>query len=230
MSDIKEPLPGPVKGIIFDVDNTLYNFFDAKILACERVCETIGAGNGQELFRYFLSGKRGFENPENIRDYMTDLGVSDESESLFKNASCIYEDVKLSSITLYPGVPELIRELHESGMRLTIVTDADSIQAKKRLTKLELYDYFESVITPDVTGKRKPDPLIFFSAMEVMNTTPEETMVVGDSPKREIEPGNKLGLTTVYAKYGDWLKTPFPSIKPDHVLEKFYDLRTILDL
>ena len=222
------PLCKPVRGIIFDMDNTLYNFFDAKILACERACGTIGAGTGQELFRYFLSGKRGFENPENIRDYMTDLGVWDES--LFREASGIYENVKISSITLYPGVTELIPELRESGMRLTVVTDADSPQAKKRLTKLGLYDYFESVITPDITGKRKPDPVNFLSAMKVMDTLPEETMVVGDSPKREIEPGNKLGLTTVYAKYGDWLKTPFPSIKPDHVLEKFEDLRILLNL
>lgn len=228
MSNKNMPLYKPVRGIIFDMDNTLYNFFDAKILACERACGTIGAGTGQELFRYFLSGKRGFENPENIRDYMTDLGVWDES--LFREASGIYEDVKLSSITLYPGVTELIPELSESGMRLTVVTDADSPQAKKRLTKLGLYDYFESVITPDITGKRKPDPVNFLSAMKVMETTPEETMVVGDSPKREIEPGNKLGLTTVYAKYGDWLKTPFPSIKPDHVLEKFEDLRILLNL
>lgn len=217
-----------VKGIIFDMDNTLYNFFDAKMLACEKVTGIIGAGTGEELFRYFLSGKHGFENPENIRDYMADLDIWDES--LFNEASELYEEVKLSSIALYPGVGEILPALHESGMALTVVTDADSRQARQRLTKLGLFDYFQSVITPDVTGKRKPDPLNFVSAMEVMKTLPGETMVVGDSPKREIEPGNKLGLTTVYAKYGDWIKTPFPSIKPDHVLESFEDLRIILNI
>ena len=67
-----DPSYKSIKGIIFDMDNTLYNFFDAKIAACERAAGIIGTGNGQELFRYFLSGKHGFEDPNNIRDYMND--------------------------------------------------------------------------------------------------------------------------------------------------------------
>lgn len=223
-----DPLCKSVRGIIFDMDNTLYNFFDAKLLACERATAIIGTGNGEELFRYFLSGRHGFENPENIRDFMTDRDAW--NELLFKEASETYEEVKLSSISPYPGVQELIPAISESGIGMTIVTDAESRQAKERLTKLGLYDYFQSVITPDITGKRKPDPTNFFNAMQVMKTLPEQTMIVGDSPKREIEPGNKLGLMTVYAKYGDWIKTPFPSIKPDYTLEKFEDLKILLNL
>ncbi len=218
----------PVRGIIFDMDNTLYNFFDAKMLACNRAAEIIGAGSGEELFRYFLSGKHGFEDIENIRDFMNDKDVL--SEDIFTEASAVYEEIKLASITPYPGVMELIPAIAETGIGMTIVTDAESRQARERLTKIGLYHHFQSVVTPDITGKRKPDPANFYSAMEIMKTIPEETMVVGDSPKREIEPGNKLGLTTVYAKYGDWIKTPFPSIKPVHVLESFYDLSDILKL
>lgn len=217
-----------VKGIIFDMDNTLYNFVDAKMLACKRAAGIIGTGTGEELFRYFLSGKHGFEDTENIRDYMTDRNISDNS--LFMEASGAYEDTKLSSIVLYPGVIDLIPMLHEAEIPLTIVTDAGSLHAEQRLSKLGLYDYFHSVITPDTTGRRKPDLLNFHSAMDIMNTRPKETMIVGDSPKREIEPGNKLGFTTVYAKYGDWIKTPYPSIIPDHTLEEFNDLRHLFSL
>lgn len=218
----------PPKGIIFDMDNTLYNFVDAKLLACGSVARKIGAGNGEELFRCFLSGNRGFENPENIKDYMMAKGVWDDS--LFVEASGIYEDVKISSITLYPEVDEIIPKIREMGIKMSVVTDAESEQAEKRLSKLGLYDYFQCVITPDITGKRKPDTRNFLEALDVMGTLPDETMLVGDSPKREIEPGNSLGLTTVYAKYGDWLNTPFPSIKPDFTLEKFEDLKLILSL
>ena len=216
------------KGIIFDMDNTLYNFFDAKLLACERVTEMIGAGDGNELFRYFLAGHHGFEDPQNIRDYMINKEVWDEK--LFIEASEVYEEVKTASIYPYPGVMVLVPEIRDSGIGLSIVTDAEGPQAEKRLKKLGLFDFFECIVTPDITGKRKPDPENFHKAMDAMGTIPEETMVVGDSLKREIEPGNKLGLTTVHAKYGDWLKTPFPSIKPHHTLERFDELRDILKL
>jgi len=197
------------KGALFDMDNTLYNFVDAKIAACNSVVELIGCGDGMELLRYFLQKGNGYENHNNIRDYM-------------------HEEVKLNSIRLYPGVEETLEKLRDSGIKMAVVTDADSSQAKKRLNKTKISRHFECVITPDISGNRKPNPESFLMALEILKIQTKEAFVIGDSLKRDVEPCNNLGITTIFAKYGDWTGIPFPSIKPDYIVGNFSEILSII--
>ncbi len=213
---------------LFDMDNTLYNFVDAKIAACRCAVERIGTGGEMELFRYFLRDIHGFEHHGNIRDFMEDRGVRDSAA--FEEACRAYEDVKLASITPYPGVLATLETLKNAGVKMAVVTDAESSQAFKRLEKVEIRRYFESVITPDISGKRKPAHDSFLMALDELGSLPGNAWVVGDSLKREIEPGNHLGMTTVHAIYGDWTGIPYPSISPDYVLHSFPDLLRFMGL
>ncbi|MBN2733598.1 MAG: HAD family hydrolase [Methanomicrobiaceae archaeon] len=224
----KNPVRKRPETILFDMDNTLYNFSDAKQNACNSVTEFIGSGTGKELLKYFMSGRYGFEDHGNIEQFMKDRDILDYD--VFKSAVDIYETVKLESIKAYPGVCEILPEIMAAGIKMAIVTDAESSQAKKRLEKVGIYKYFDCVITPDISGKRKPEPDTFLKALEKLPSKPENSMVVGDSPRREIEPCNKLGITTVYAKYGDWLMIPSPHIVPDYTIENFSEIKQILNL
>ncbi|MDD3407486.1 MAG: HAD family hydrolase [Methanomicrobium sp.] len=216
------------KAILFDMDNTLFDFSDAKIKACSSVAEMLESGTGEELLRYFLYGNFGFENHGNIRKYMEDYKIWDEDN--YKSAIDIYESVKLESIEAYPGVYETLPIIEAAGIKMSIVTDAESTQAKKRIAKIGLHKYFQDIITPDLSGKRKPEPDTFLMALEKLSALPCNSMVVGDSPRREIEPCNKLGIATVYARYGDWLKIPTPGAKPDYTIDNFFELTDILKI
>ncbi|MBP2132646.1 putative hydrolase of the HAD superfamily [Methanomicrobium sp. W14] len=214
--------------ILFDMDNTLYDFSDAKLKACTAVVDYIGAGTGEELLRYFLYSGFGFEDHRNISQFMTDKNIT--GEETFKKAAGIYESVKLESIVAYPGVYETLPLISDAGIKMSIVTDAESSQAEKRVEKIGIRRYFRDIISPDKSGRRKPEPNTFIMALDRLSTDPSDSMVVGDSPRREIEPCNKLGMTTVYAKYGDWLKIPSPQVIPDYTIEKFSEIAKILNL
>jgi len=213
---------------LFDLDNTLYNFVDAKIAACRQAAKCIGTGEGMELFRYFLRDVHGFEHHDNIRDFMEDRGIRDGA--VLEKACREYDAVKLATIDPYPGVLSTLETLKRSGVKMAVVTDAESSHAFKRLEKVGIRRYFESVITPDISGKRKPAYDSFLMALESLGSLPEHAWVVGDSLKREIEPGNQLGMTTVHAVYGDWTDIPYPSITPTFVLHSFPDLLRFMGL
>jgi putative hydrolase of the HAD superfamily len=213
--------PGILKAVLFDMDNTLFDFIAAKLEACREILSHIGKENGDiagepsELFGYFLRGVYGFEDYENIRDYMQERDLF--TAQGYRECCEIYEREKLQNLELYPAVTDTLDRLRGLGLKLVIITDADRHHAMARLTRVGLLRYFDLLVAADMTGTKKPDPAHFLFALEALGTKPGETLVVGDSIKRDIVPARKLGLKTAYASYGDW--------RPEEETDQCFDFR-----
>ncbi|MDI3486034.1 MAG: putative hydrolase of the superfamily [Methanolobus sp.] len=194
-----------LRGIIFDMDNTLFDFVEAKMVACTEVVSFLGAGDPQELFEYFRRETHGFEHPENIRDYMLDNGMN--AADNYQTCVSIYETHKINNIRLYPDVRETLKELSELGLPLGIVTDANSDNAKKRLAKTGLEAMIHSLTAHDMTG---------------------------DSLRRDIAPSKKLSMMAAYAAYGDRnsaIDRTSGEYEPDRTLNSFREvLEIVLEL
>jgi putative hydrolase of the HAD superfamily len=204
------------------MDNTLFDFVRAKREACWCVVDYLGTGDPEALFSQFLRGIHGFEDHANIRDYLEELGVYEPGA--FEVCCRTYEDVKLDLVEAYPGVEETLRCLADAGIGLAVVTDAEAIQARRRLEKTGLIDYFEAVVTPEVSGKRKPEPDSLLYALRRLEAAPAEAMMVGDSLVRDIAPGRHLGMVTAFAAYGDWRDSSPADVQADIVLAEFAEL------
>jgi putative hydrolase of the HAD superfamily len=218
-----------LRGIIFDMDNTLFDFVEAKMSACTEVVNFLGAGDPEELFEYFRREIHGFENPENIRDYMLDNGI-DLLEN-YQTCVRIYETQKISHIKLYPDVRETLEELNEIGLLLGIVTDANSDNARKRLVKTGLEDLVHSLTAHDMTGAKKPDLAPFKYALDTMGLIASETLFVGDSLRRDIAPSKELGMMAAYAAYGDRNSAKDRTsgeYEPDRTLNNFHEVLEIV--
>ena len=63
------------------------------------------------------------------------------------------------------------------------------------------------VLTFDETGARKPSSIPFQMALDKMGITPEEAIMIGDWPERDVVGAKKVGIRTVFAKYGDTFGT-----------------------
>ncbi|KXA92531.1 hypothetical protein AKJ66_03975, partial [candidate division MSBL1 archaeon SCGC-AAA259E22] len=107
-----------IEAVIFDMDNTFFDFIQAKIIACEKVTERIGRNDGQELLNYFLRDDVNFEDVECIADYLKDRDSYDEE--IFQECCKIYEDIKLNTIELYDGVEETLEDLKNMGLKLAV--------------------------------------------------------------------------------------------------------------
>ena len=219
--------PNLPDAILFDLDNTLCTFVDAKRAACNAVVQFAGTGSGEELFRYFLRPVHNFEHPGHILDYLMDNGIY--SPNTADTAARIYEDVKMRHISLYPGVIKTLDAFAGLGVKMAVVTDASLLQAEKRIMRCGIEHYFPVTITPDLSGRRKPDHASFIMALERLRCASSNVWVVGDSLRREIGPGNELGFTTIFARYGDWIQQEFPGITPSHVIDRFDDLLVLTD-
>lgn len=212
---------GEVRAIVFDMDNTLFDFVKAKLRACNAVVELMGAGDGEELVKHFFSSGHGVEDWNNIADYMEKQGVSMD---IYEECCRVYDEIKLRHIDPYPGVRETLVELKNKGLMLAVVTDALNGHAMDRLQKSDLLDYFDVVVTGDMTGKKKPEPDPIRLALERLAVDAGEAILVGDSLKRDIEAGRRLGMKTVYAAYGDRNYFDGRKNQADYVLKEFGEL------
>ncbi|MBE8540164.1 HAD-IA family hydrolase [Geoglobus acetivorans] len=218
-----------IRALIFDLDNTLLDFVEAKLKACRAVIECLGLNEDEhELLNYFLRGVHGFEDVRNIADYMKDRGVYCEEK--FGECCEIYERVKLESIEPYPGVGETLERLKKMGLKLAVVTDAMNGHAVGRLKKAGILHYFDVVVSSDMTGKRKPEPDSIILALNRLGVKAEEAVIVGDSLRRDIEAGKRLGMVTVYASYGDRNFFEEKRGSADFVIESVEELLKILNL
>jgi putative hydrolase of the HAD superfamily len=216
----------PVTTLLFDMDNTLFDLVNAQIAACQAVVEQLGQTKGEELFSCFLSSTHGFESHENIRHYMNERNIP--SENMFRKACQVYENVKLHHIIPYEGVTETLRLLHAQGYPMGIVTDAHSRDATIRLEKAGLLPFFCGMVSYDMVKVKKPAHEPFLFALEMMKTSPSEVVLVGDSPRRDIEPCRDLGIRTVYARYGDRFSPDRTCVPADFVIDTMAELPEIL--
>jgi putative hydrolase of the HAD superfamily len=194
-------MEGTIQGIIFDMDNTLFDLVAAKQKACRSVALYFGCDDGEILFDYFTRPVYGFEDWRNIRDYLVDQDIFTAAD--YHRACTLYETEKLNAITPYPGIYDVLRSFKTRSIPLALVTDADMSHATGRLNISGLAGLFGHMVTFEMTGRKKPDHAPFMLALKKLGTGPSETVMIGDSPVRDLDPARAIGMRTVYARYGD---------------------------
>jgi putative hydrolase of the HAD superfamily len=217
-----------IRAILFDMDNTLFDFTRAKHAACRSVAGYLGRDDPLVLYEYFRRPVHGYESHEHIRDYLVDH--SRYREEVFLRCCSLYEEEKLRYVIPFPGVIATIEALLRENLALGVVTDAHAHHARSRLGKTGLLLYFPIVVTTEMTGQKKPSPAPFLLALSLLGSTPGETLLVGDSLRREIEPGNRLGMVTAHAAYGDSGPSDYDLCTPDYVLSEVKDILAIVEV
>ena len=79
-----------------------------------------------------------------------------------------------------------------------------------------------------MVGVKKPAPYPFLFALEMIRATTGEVLLVGDSPRRDIEPDRRLGIGTVYARYWDRFSDDRSDVEADFTRDAPDELPAIL--
>jgi putative hydrolase of the HAD superfamily len=93
------------------------------------------------------------------------------------------------------------------GLKLAVISDAPAREAWLRLSYLNFHHLFDLVLTFDDTGERKPSPVPFRRVLKLLGLEPQEALMVGDWAERDMLGAAKVGMKTVFARYGDTFGT-----------------------
>ena len=201
-----------IRAIIFDLDNTLLDFVKMKQFAVKAaITAMIEAGLNvdeekayQDIFDLYVD--KGWENQQVFDDYLNQT-VGKVSNKILAAGIVSYRRAREATLLVYPNVNKTLIELIKMGIQLSVVSDAPSREAWMRLYYLNLHHVFDPVLTFDDTGVRKPSPKPFEMALEIMKSTPDEVLMIGDWPERDVVGAKQIGIKTIFARYGDTFGT-----------------------
>lgn len=197
-----------IRGVLFDLDNTLLDFMHMKRVSVEAaVSAMIDAGMPLPRHEatkeiYEIYGEEGIEYQRIFNDFLAKRFGQVEYKWLAA-AVVAYRRARDGALVSYPHVHSTLVELARRGLKLAVISDAPRLGAWLRLAQLNLHHLFDPVITFEDTGHRKPSPVPFERAMDKLQLKPNELLMIGDWPERDMVGAKQLGIKTVFARYGD---------------------------
>ncbi|MBI2651023.1 TIGR02253 family HAD-type hydrolase [Candidatus Woesearchaeota archaeon] len=218
-----------IKAVIFDLDNTLIDFLKMKRLSCSAAIDAmIGAGlsvkHDEAIKMLFeLYDKYGLEEKTIFQKFLKKVAGKIDYKIL-ANGVVAYRRVRTGFLEPYPNVDYVLLKLKSKGIKLAIVTDAPKLKAWIRLASIKLTNYFDVVVAFEDTERLKPSKLPFKAALKKLKLNPEECLMVGDWPERDIKGAKSLGMKTCFARYGN------PKVKKSYADYEITDIRMLLGI
>jgi putative hydrolase of the HAD superfamily len=148
----------------------------------------------------------GWENQQ-VFDVFIEKQVGYVEHKFLAAGIVAYRRAREANLMAYPNVNKTLMALTKAGIKLGVVSDAPSREAWLRIYYLNLYHFFDVVITFDDSGERKPSAVPFKMSLEALQLEPEETIMVGDWPERDVVGAQQIGMKTAFARYGDTFGT-----------------------
>ncbi|HTX17240.1 MAG TPA: TIGR02253 family HAD-type hydrolase [Bacteroidota bacterium] len=201
-----------IKAVVFDLDNTLVDFMLMKRQAIDAAINAM-IDAGLKLSREDIQSRideiykeKGMEF-QNVFDQLLYDEFRKVDYKILSAGVIAYRKAREAALVPYPHVYMTLMELLKMGIRLAVVSDAPVREAWLRLSYLNFHHIFDHVVTFEDTGQRKPHEAPFRRALELLQVEPQEALMVGDWAERDVVGAAKVGMKTVFARYGDTFGT-----------------------
>lgn len=193
--------------LLFDLDNTLFDFTDTEKNALRNTFQTFNLPNGHVDFRdsYKAISKVLWDDLEQGRTTLAELKVARFSQLFLRHSINLdatlfgqtYIDNIGKEVHMIDGVEEMIAKF--SNRRLAILTNGFTDAQHSRIAASSLHNSFEMIITSEEAGAQKPQADIFDYTFDKLQITDKSrVLMIGDSLSSDIQGGNHFGIDTCW--------------------------------
>lgn len=225
-----------IKNILFDLDDTLFDFHKAEKIAIEKTLKIAGVVPSKDLLskysRVNLSQWKLLELGRLTRDevklrrfqlFFEENGIDFPA----KKAAATYEQLLGIGHYFIDGAENIIQELY-GRYRLYIVSNGTLSVQTSRIKSSGIAKYFDNIFISEEIGYNKPDRKFFDACFgQIKDFKHDETIIVGDSLSSDIKGGINCGITTVWFNPNHALNNT--DIKPSHEIDSLESLLSVLE-
>jgi HAD superfamily hydrolase (TIGR01549 family) len=200
------------KGILLDIDNTLYDYNLSHSFAKNRVLDYCVSEFGlskDEISSAYEKARNivHIELSETAASHNRLLYFQRMLEILNVNALKhsfeiynVYWDNFLEALKPFEGIYDLLEKYKN---KICLVTDLTAHIQYRKIQKLDLANYCDKIVTSEEAGREKPHPYMFMSALYKLDLRANEVCMIGDSFKKDIFGANSLGIQSIWFNHED---------------------------
>ena len=233
-----------IKGILFDKDGTLIDFYsvwgEAAYTVAGRLCDNHGMPEAQEEVLKSLGVENGRADPEGAlawksyagiaEDLAPMLGMALDVEGLTKEvARDFFEEVAMKR-TEYPtftDLPRMMEALRRQDIRIGLATTDEPLSTQICMEILKIEGFVSFWGTAGKGLPEKPDGRLIRLAAEEWRIEPYEIAVVGDTPNdmRFAAAGGAVGIAVLSGTGGRKTLEPLS----DYMIDSVDDLSGLIE-
>ena len=195
------------KGILLDIDNTLYNYDITHKIAKNKVLEFCinelklekdvienAYDVGRKKVHIELSETAASHNRLLYFQKMCEILNINSLDYAFKIYN-IYWDTFLENMIPFDGIYVFLEKYKNN---ICLVTDLTAHIQYRKIEKLKLNQFIDKVVTSEEAGREKPHPYMFMLALEKLNLGKDEVCMIGDSFKKDIFGASNLCIDSIW--------------------------------
>lgn len=170
--------------------------------------------------------------PRILAETVAQMGVPEDAIE----ASVLLEQYNWGAVPgtqIFPEVPKTLETIIDAGIQIGIVTNAYQTMAMRdvEIDEHGILKYFPTCrFSAADVGYLKPHPAIFETAINCTQTSPEETVFVGDNLNADIVGAQRVGMRGVWRDTGQHpSRIALETVDPDATITALDQLLPILD-
>lgn len=231
-----------LKAVLFDLDNTLYNYDVLHEISLKASFETFKEEfdlsfedykNLYEISRsevhIELSGTASSHNRVLYFKRLIEKVLPSFDPFLIMKLNDAYWETFLDHMTLKKDAKEVLDFLKKENIKIAIISDLTTEIQLRKIEKLGISEYIDLLVTSEETGVDKPHAIMFLKALHGLKINSSEALMVGDSVKNDIVGANSLGIKSVLVNTKEFRKEYLCYHKPDYAINEFSELIPIIE-
>lgn len=208
-----------IKAVIFDMDGLMFDTEKIGIRTWNKLSEELGYPKLHNLIYTCFGTNHNFK-----RKYFAEVLGEDFPYDLFvkREIEITGQTLKDEGVPNKEGLVELLEYLKNNNIRTAVATSTTYGPAVEHIKDAGVFDYFDAIITGDMTEKGKPHPDIYLKACEKLGVSPSDAMGLEDSYN---------GVRAIYSAGMKAVMIPDMVEPDDEMKEKTFAIKkTLLDV